>query len=141
MFRTLCLLFSWFALAAASAGASELQTLDADTLTAWLRSGRAVTVVDLQPPEKYREHHFDGALSAAGDPQAVDRIARRLARSKGEVVVVSPQGGDDAVRAANRLTERGVARSRIRILEKGMEGALGDAPGCACCTFPEEGAK
>lgn len=141
MVRTLCLILSCAALAAASAGASELRTLDADTLTAWLRSGRAVAVVDLQPEDEFREHHFDGALSAAGGAEAIDRIARRLASSKGEVVVVSPRGGDDAVLAANRLARRGVARSRIRILEKGMAGALGEAPGCACCKLPEEETK
>jgi hypothetical protein len=125
-----------------TAQGGEFRAVPADTLKTWLRAGHPVAVVDIQPKGGFREHHFEGALPAAGS-QELDRIAQRLSRSKGDVVVVSPRGGEDALSAARRLARRGVDRERIAVLESGMEGAVGPAAGCDCCRAdaPSSGGK
>ena len=122
-----------FVFLATAAAAGDFRAVTAATLQEWLRTARPVALVDIQPREEFREHHFDGALSAAKDPKALGRIARRIARSKTDVVIVSPNGGEDALQAARLLTAQGVAHERIAVLENGMEGAAARA-GCACCS-------
>lgn len=125
---------------ASAALPAEFRAVTAQTLAGWLRDGRALAVVDVQPPEAYREHHFGGA-HAAHDPGELHRVALVLAVRTGGVVIVSPAGGADALRAARLLAERGVAPDRIALLEGGMAAAVAESARCACCQAPGEGER
>jgi rhodanese-related sulfurtransferase/DNA-binding transcriptional ArsR family regulator len=55
----------------------RFEPLDADTLLARLREG-SVTVVDVRPPDEYRQGHLPGALNIP--PDAIDAHVDRLRR-------------------------------------------------------------
>ena len=60
------------------------------------------------------------------------KIAAKLRSTKGKVILVSATGGVDALKATELLVRGGVQRSRIFILEGGMEAAAKNAT-CDCC--------
>jgi rhodanese-related sulfurtransferase len=115
-----------------AARGGEFREIAAEALKTQIQRGDGIAVVDVQSEEEFREHHFEGALPAGSGVGALERIARTLSRSKGDIVV-SPRGGKDAVRAAQLLVERGIARKRLAALREGMQSAMADRPSCDCC--------
>lgn len=101
-------------------------------LSAWIKANKAISIVDIQDDGEFGEHNYESSLATGNNPARLKNVAHRLSRSKGKVIVVSTMGGDDAVKAAEQLVKAGVQRSRILILEGGMEAAAKHAA-CDCC--------
>jgi rhodanese-related sulfurtransferase len=101
-------------------------------LSAWIKANKALSIVDIQDDGEFREHNYERSLSTGNDPARLKKVANRLRTTNGKVIVVSTTGGEDAVKAVEQLVTAGVQRSRILILEGGMEAAAKNTA-CDCC--------
>ncbi len=113
--------------------AADLSTVCHNELLSSIRAKHPLSIVDIQSAEGFRAHNYQGAIAAGPDTARLDRIAMQLRSTKGKVVVVSATGGADAQKAAERLLRGGVVRSRIVVLEGGMEAAAKNVA-CDCCS-------
>lgn len=114
---------------AATALAASYNYLEPSTMKGWLEQGKKVQIVDIQVPEEFRRHHFKGSLEtgaypvkSAEDKQKLDRILPVLAAGTEDVVIVCPRGGGGAKNAYDHLKEKGIAESRLIVLQDGMKG-------------------
>lgn len=112
--------------------ASQPTTICHNELAAWIEENRVVIIVDIQSPAEFREHNYTGAIPTGNDPLRLKKVSATLKSSKGKIILVSKTGGNDALKASDILAQGGVKRSRILILEGGMEAAASKA-GCDCC--------
>jgi rhodanese-related sulfurtransferase len=113
-------------------GAVETPGVCHNELSEWIKSKRPLAIVDVQDSAGFRAHNYDHSLAAENDPVRLKKIAEQLRGKQGRVIVVSADGGQDAVRAAEQLARNGVKRSRILVLEGGMAAAAKNAV-CDCC--------
>lgn len=95
----------------------------------WLESGKEMTIVDIQVPTEFSQHHFKSALEtgaypvkSTADKQKLDTVLPQLATTGKDVVVVCPRGGGGAKNTSDYLKEKGIAEKRIFILKEGMQG-------------------
>jgi rhodanese-related sulfurtransferase len=116
----------------ALAFAGEAGTVCHNELAAWIKAGKSISIVDIQSAGEFRAGNYQLSLAVGNDPGRLEKVARRLRSTQGRVILVSATGGADATLAAKRLVKAGVKRSRILVLEGGMEAALKDAT-CDCC--------
>lgn len=112
--------------------AGQVPTVCHNELSSWIKAKQHLSIVDIQSPEGFREHNYTDSLASGNDPLRLKKIASRLRSTKGRVVVVSATGGDDALQAMELLAQGGVQRSRILLLEGGMEAAAQNVV-CDCC--------
>jgi rhodanese-related sulfurtransferase len=112
--------------------AGQAPTVCHNELSAWLKTKQAISLVDIQDPAGFRDHNYDGSIAAGTNPGRLKKIAARLQLTKGKVILVSATGGADASKAVELLVRGGVQRSRILVLEGGMEAAAKNAD-CDCC--------
>jgi rhodanese-related sulfurtransferase len=101
-------------------------------LAAWIKAGKSISIVDIQSAGEFRAHNYEQSLATGNDPRRLKKIARRLRTGKGKVILVSTTGGADAAQAAENLVLGGVQRSRILVLEGGMDAAVKNVA-CDCC--------
>jgi rhodanese-related sulfurtransferase len=88
-----------------------------------------MTIVDIQVPQEFQQHHFKGAVAtgafpakSAADKLKLDAVLPRLSASRNDVVVVCPRGGGGAKNTYDYLKEKGIDEKRIFILREGMQG-------------------
>jgi len=112
--------------------AGNIPSVCHNELSSWIKAKQKLSIVDIQNAEDFREHNYTDSLASGNDPLRLKKIAARLRSAKGKVVVVSATGGDDALQATELLVRGGVKRSRILLLEGGMEAAAKNAA-CDCC--------
>jgi rhodanese-related sulfurtransferase len=112
--------------------AGEPGTVCHNELAAWIKADKSISIVDIQSAGEFRAHNYQQSLATGNDPGRLKKIARRLRAGKGKVILVSTTGGADATRAAERLALGGVQRSRLLVLEGGMDAAVKNAS-CDCC--------
>ncbi len=112
--------------------AADSSTVCHNELLSWIRAEHPLSIVDIQSAEDFRAHNYQGSIAAGSDSARIDRLAGQLRGTKGEVIVVSATGGAEAQQAAERLARGGVQRSRIVVLEGGMEAAAKNLV-CDCC--------
>ncbi len=100
-----------------------------DQFKIWLELGKDMTIVDIQVPAEYQEHHFKGSLEtnsypvkSAADKQKLDTILPNLSSSQNDVIVICPRGGGGAKNTFDYLKEKGIDEKRIYILKEGMQG-------------------
>ena len=112
-----------------SALAADYRYVRQDTFKQWLESGKKMVLVDIQPPADFAKRHFKGALETGAYPaksdeekKRLDLVLDRINTSQDDVVIVCPRGGGGAKNTWDYLSAKGVAVSRIYILEKGSEG-------------------
>jgi rhodanese-related sulfurtransferase len=122
MYRAVLLSIFWL-LAATSVLASDYERVTPDRLKEWLQQGSKVFIVDLQPKDEFQERHFKGSVWVGPHPDKnrkssarLEQFKKKAIRLRGKVVIVSCDGGDDALRAAIHLSRRGIDRKRIIIL-------------------------
>ena len=101
-------------------------------LSSWIKTKQKLAIVDIQGADEFRAHNYADSLPSGNDPLRLKKIASRVRHTNGKVVVVSATGGADAVQATEQLVRGGVKRSRILVLEGGMEAAAKNAV-CDCC--------
>ena len=114
---------------AIAALAADYRYVQQDTFKNWLESGKKMILVDIQPPADFAKGHFKGALETGAYPvksddekKRLDHILGRINASQDDVVIVCPRGGGGAKNTWDYLSAKGVAVSRMYILEKGSEG-------------------
>ncbi|HXE94846.1 MAG TPA: rhodanese-like domain-containing protein [Dongiaceae bacterium] len=95
----------------------------------WLEKGKDMTIVDIQVPAEFQQHHFKAALETGAFPvkseaekQKLDAVLPKLSAAKNDVVVVCPRGGGGAKNTIDYLKEKGIDEKRIFILKEGMQG-------------------
>lgn len=100
-----------------------------DQFKQWLEKGKDMSIVDIQVPAEYQQHHFKGSLGtnsypvkSASDKQKLDAILPKLAATQNDVVVICPRGGGGAKNTYDYLKEKGIDEKRIFILKEGMQG-------------------
>jgi rhodanese-related sulfurtransferase len=122
--------------------ASHIPTVCHSELSAWIQSDRKLSIVDIQNPEMFRAHNYAHSLATGNNPAQIKKISSKLRPGSDKVIIVSANGGADAVNALELLVRGGVKRSRILLLEGGMEAAARKTV-CDCCkpsTAPATGA-
>lgn len=113
-------------------GASGIPGVCHNELFEWIKAKRPLAIVDVQNVADFRAHNYEHSLATGSDLAHLKNIAARLRTQKGRVIVVSADGGPDALRAAKELAKGGVFHSRLFILEGGMKVAVKNAV-CDCC--------
>lgn len=103
--------------------------VEADQFRQWLEKGKDMSIVDIQVPAEFKQHHFKGSLEtnaypvkSADDRQKLDAVLPRLSATQSDVVVVCPRGGGGAKNTYDYLKEKGIDEKRIFILKEGMQG-------------------
>jgi rhodanese-related sulfurtransferase len=129
MKRSLVLLMLLIVGSTSIAMAGSYNYVDQDQFRQWLEKGKDMSLVDIQVPVEFRQHHFKDSLETnaypvktADDKQKLDRIVPMLSSTKTEVVVVCPRGGGGAKNTYDYLKEKGIDEKRIFILKEGMQG-------------------
>lgn len=103
--------------------------VEQDQFRQWVENGKDMSIVDIQVPAEFQQHHFKGALEtnsypvkSAADKQKLDVVLPRLSTTGNDVVVVCPRGGGGAKNTYDYLKEKGIDEKRIFILKEGMQG-------------------
>ncbi|MDD2736551.1 MAG: rhodanese-like domain-containing protein [Desulfuromonadaceae bacterium] len=103
--------------------------VEQDQFKLWLESGKNMSIVDIQVPAEYQQHHFKGSLEtnsypvkSAADKLKLDAVLPKLSTAKNDVVVICPRGGGGAKNTYDYLKEKGIDEKRIFILKEGMQG-------------------
>ena len=124
MVTVLLLLGSAFA-----ATAGDYNYVDQAKFRTWLETGKDMTIVDIQVPAEFKEHHFKAALEtgafpvkSASDKQKLDAVVPQVSAAKKDVVIICPRGGGGAKNAYDYLKSKGIDEKRIFILKEGMQG-------------------
>lgn len=114
---------------ASMAMAGNYNYVEPDQFRQWLEKGKDMTIVDIQVPAEFQQHHFKGALETNAFPAKrpdeklkLDKILPRLSSGRNDVVVVCPRGGGGAKNTYDYLKEKGIDEKRIFILREGMQG-------------------
>lgn len=112
---------------AAPALAGGYRYVEPEELKQWLEIKKPMTIVDIQTPADFLQHHFRGALETNAFPVKsdedrgkLDKVLPLLAASRDDVVIVCPRGGKGAQGAYTYLKEKGVDEKRLYILTDGM---------------------
>lgn len=100
-----------------------------DQFKQWLENVKDMSIVDIQVPAEFQQHHFKGSLEtssypvkSAADKQKLDAVLPILSATRNDVVVICPRGGSGAKNTYDYLKEKGVDEKRIFILKEGMQG-------------------
>ena len=111
-----------------SARKEEYNYMTAEELKTKLENSEEVLILDLQSQEDFDKHHILGAIPSYAYPVETDADKARIddllplfEGSDGALVIICPRGGEVAERAYDYLLEKGIADSRVFILEKGQE--------------------
>jgi len=114
---------------AASVMAGGYSYVEPDQFRQWLEKGKDMTIVDIQVPDEFKQHHFKGAVEtgaypvkSAADKQKLDAVMPKLSATQNDVVVICPRGGGGAKNTYDYLKEKGIDEKRIFILKEGMQG-------------------
>jgi rhodanese-related sulfurtransferase/DNA-binding transcriptional ArsR family regulator len=91
-------------------GSEAFEPMTRDELLARLKQGTA-TLIDVRPPEEFRQGHLPGAISVPLDE--VDRWAKTAPKRKHVVAYCRGPYCVYAVKAVEKLKKRGLAASRI----------------------------
>jgi len=103
--------------------------VEPDQFRQWLEKGKEMSIVDIQVPAEFQQHHFKGSLEtnaypvkSADEKQKLDAVLPRLSATRNEVVVICPRGGGGAKNTYDYLKGKGIDEKRIFILKEGMQG-------------------
>ena len=120
---TVCLVF----LLASSAFAAKY--VKPEDFKMWLESGKKLIIVDIQPAEDFKKHHFKGSIETNAYPVKTDEEKKRLDRvlplimsSSDDIVIICPRGRSGAINTYEYLKSKGVSEKRLYILEGGIAG-------------------
>lgn len=101
--------------------------MEQEDLKIRLDSGQPLILVDIQPENAYREHHFYGSLATYAYPVKTEPETRKLDQAVSlhqttgyDVVIIGPRGGMAAKRTHDFLADRGVPEEKLFILRGGI---------------------
>jgi len=131
MRKLLALTTAILLLVAAVAFAADYNYVSPDKFKEWMTTGKKTIIVDIQVPAEFAKRHIKGSIETNAYPVKSDEERKRLDAvlgtinaSEDDVVIVCPRGGGGARNTYDYLKSKGVAESRLFILEKGIEGWL-----------------
>lgn len=100
-----------------------------DELKQWLKTGKPVILVDIQPAHEFMQHHFKGSVETNAFPakrdeekKKLDKVLPRILASRDDVVIICPRGRSGAMNTYDYLKSKGVDEKRLYILEGGVAG-------------------
>ena len=109
--------------------AAEYNYVAPDQFKQWMEKGKDMSIVDIQVPAEFQQHHFKGSLEtnsypvkSAADKQKLDAALPKLSATQNDVVVICPRGSGGAKNTYDYLKEKGIDEKRIYILKEGMQG-------------------
>lgn len=112
-----------------TAMATGYNYVEQDQFRQWLEKGKDMTIVDIQIPAEFQQHHFKGAMEtnaypvkSAADKQKLDAVLPKISAAQNDVVVICPRGGGGAKNTYDYLKDKGIDEKRIFILKEGMQG-------------------
>ncbi|MHB1399384.1 MAG: rhodanese-like domain-containing protein [Trichloromonadaceae bacterium] len=109
--------------------AGDFNYISAEKLEQMLRQQLPVSIVDIQVEPEFNTAHIKGAhatyaypVKSAQDQAKLDALLPALSGSDTPVVIVCPRGAGGAERTQQYLAAKGIAPSRLLILEQGQAG-------------------
>lgn len=112
---------------------AEYNYMTADAVANAIRNKEKVSVLDIQPKEKFDEQHIVDAIPTYAYPAKTDEEKARLKEAlakiapENKIIVVCPGGRSGATNTINYFKdELGVSNDRMFILEKGANAWPGD---------------
>lgn len=100
-----------------------------DDFKRWLETKKSIIIVDIQPADKFEEHHFKGSVETNAFPaktdeekKRLDNVIQKIQASKDDVVIICPRGRVGASNTYDYLKSKGVPEKRLYILEGGISG-------------------
>lgn len=101
--------------------------MEADDLKVRIETSQPTILVDIQPKNAYKEHHFYGSIRTFAYPAKTERDTESLVQavrmhknSGNDVVIVGPRGGRASKRSYDFLVTRGIPEEQLFILEGGI---------------------
>lgn len=101
--------------------------MEPEDLKVRLDSGQPMILLDIQPENDFREHHFYGSLATYAYPAKTEIETRNLdqavslyATNRYDIVIIGPRGGRAAQRTHDYLAGHGVPAEQIHILRGGI---------------------
>lgn len=99
-----------------------------DVFKQWMESSKKMMIVDIQVPAEFEKHHFKGSIKTNAFPVKSDADKKKLGvvvekakASNDGIVIICPRGRSGAVNTYEYLKSKGIAESRLYILEGGIE--------------------
>lgn len=115
--------------AAVPSVAGDFNYISAEKLEQMLRQQLPVSIVDIQVEAEFHTAHIKGAqpsyaypVKSAQDQAKLDALLPALKDGDTPVVIVCPRGAGGAERTQQYLAAKGIAPSRLLILEQGQAG-------------------
>lgn len=101
--------------------------MEAGDLKVRIETKEPTTLVDIQPKNAYKEHHFYGSVRTYAypaktemDTQSLVQAVRMYESYGNDLVIISPRGGRASKRTYDFLITRGVPEEKIFILKGGL---------------------
>ena len=101
--------------------------MEPEELKVSLDSGQPLILLDIQPENAYKEHHFYGSLATYAYPakntsetRSLDQAVSLYETNRYNVVIVGPRGGRAAQRTHDYLAGRGIPEEQLFILKGGI---------------------
>jgi thiosulfate/3-mercaptopyruvate sulfurtransferase len=126
--KRICLLTTIFVLAGVAVWAGGYQYVSASDLMQKLERNEEIVLLDIQVEKEFEQHHIAGAVAtyaypvkSDGDREKLDAALTQMKGSDKPVVIVCPRGGGGAKRTYDYLKAKGIADTRLTILEGGQQ--------------------
>jgi len=107
--------------------ASAYNLMEPDALKVRLETKEPTILVDIQPKNAYKEHHFFGSVRTYAypaktevDTQSLVQAVRMFESYGNDVVIISPRGGRASRRTFDFLITRGIPEEKLFILKGGI---------------------
>ena len=117
-----------FMLAGMPALALAYNLIGADDLKVRIDTSQPTILVDIQPKNAYKEHHFYGSVrtyaypaKTEADLESAVQGVRMFEQTGNDIVIIGPRGGRPAQRTADFLITRGVPEEKVFILDGGLK--------------------
>jgi len=107
--------------------ASAYNLMEPEDLKVRLDTSQPTILVDIQPKNAYKEHHFYGSIRTFAypaktetDTESLVQGVRMFETTGNDVVIISPRGGRASKRAYDFLVSRGIPEEKMFILKGGI---------------------
>ncbi|WP_031481916.1 rhodanese-like domain-containing protein [Maridesulfovibrio frigidus] len=107
----------------------EYNYMNAESLQKALDQNAAISIVDIQLAEDFKDHHIKNAIAtyaypvkSGEDTAKLNDTISQLKNSNEPVVVICPRGKGGAERTVNYLASNGIPSYRLFVLTNGQDG-------------------
>ncbi len=107
----------------------EYNYMNAESLQKALDQNAAITIVDIQVADEFKDHHIKNAIAtyaypvkSADDKAKLTDSLSQIKNNDQPVVVICPRGKGGAERTINYLASNGIPSYRLFVLTNGQDG-------------------